>query len=131
MARVQQEVVLSGHDGRRHPENRCLGLLGPLATEVAELLRPRLEPPLGGQLWCLDLSDVEMLRNLHSEADEVGRQPVAVKVDQLLQGRERPALRAVDDGCSRVVPATGIEESALAREGRGSMLGLADAPDTH
>lgn len=86
---VQQEVVLSWDDRRRQLEYHALARFGPPGADVAQRWRSRLVAPLGGQILRAHLVDVDGVRDLHWEADEVWRKRVAVQVDELLQGRER------------------------------------------
>jgi hypothetical protein len=131
VARAQQKVVLSGHDRRGHLEHDALARLGPTGADVSQPRRTWLAAPLRREVFDPYLANREAVRDLDREADEVRREPVAMQVDELLQGGERPALRAVDHGSSGVVPAAAVQDRAFAGEGRRNVCCLADAPEAH
>jgi hypothetical protein len=131
MTRIEEEVVLSGHDRRGHLEHDALARLGPTGANLAQLRRTWLAAPLRREVFDPYLANREAVRDLDREAEEVRREPVAMQVDELLQGGERPALRAVDHGSSGVVPAAAVQDRAFAGEGRRNVCCLADAPDAH
>ena len=92
MARVQQKVVLSQHDRRRHSEADRLARFRPTAANVLKLRRSWQPAPLGRKILGPHLGDREVARDVHREANEVRRKPVPVEVYQLLEGSERPTL---------------------------------------
>ena len=61
MPRVQQEVVLSRHDRRRHAQRDGLARFDPTGADVAQLRGGWLTAPRGRQLLRLHPSDVEGL----------------------------------------------------------------------